>query len=475
MTMAEGGDGTASPVAGSFRDPSNRVYQANGRILRGLDELSARHFSDLVQTPFYQLWEKKGWVVSTTIADDDMAQSICADGWFQVIEHEPVPVVTYPYEWTFSMLKEAAVRQLEMLLDAVEHDWLFKDSSAYNMQWVGNRLVFIDMPSLVPRTDDAPWLGYRQFCMMYLIPLLMKAHLGIDHVPLLRSNLDGVTPVEAAKSFRGLSRFKSGVMTHVLLQARLESHIAAKERDVAEAKDRKLQKQSKTALLGMLQGLLRLVQSLNAPVQHSDWSEYDDQNSYTDGELSEKEQFVLSCVQQVDPVLVWDLGCNTGRYSRLCAAQGARVLAVDGDHDAAEKLYLRAKADSAITNILPLVMNLSNPSPDQGWTGKERTAFVDRSKPNLVLCLAVIHHMCLASNVPIDQFLQWVRGLESPVVLEFVHREDDMVIKLLKNKDEEFASYNYQNFLSLIDQEFSIKARQPLKGGLREVFFLMPK
>ena len=429
---------------GSFRDPGNRVYIAGSgtagarkRVLRGLDKQALSNFSALAQESFFQEFVKQGQVVRTDLlsSEDEDARAILADDWAAVLEHQSIPFITYPYEWTFSMLKDAALLQLHLMEKSLEQGWTLKDATPYNLQWIGAQPRFIDIPSFEPWIEGEAWVGYRQFCSLFLTPLLLRAHQGIDHLPLLRSCIDGIPPTEAIKYFSRAGYLKKGVLSHIVFPAKVENAIAKRERDNASAKHRGGRKQSIAMVLGLIQSLTRLVRRLSIPIDHTDWSQYDKTHSYGADDFAAKTAFVQKHAAAKTRNHIWDIGCNTGTFSRICSDHCQQVIALDGDHNAVEQLYLAEKRN-AQSNILPLVMNLANMSPNHGWAGKERLAFDSRCKPDLVLCLALIHHLRLSANIPIRSFLEWLRALDCDVIIEFVNRTDEMVIKLLTNKKE---------------------------------------
>jgi 2-polyprenyl-3-methyl-5-hydroxy-6-metoxy-1,4-benzoquinol methylase len=227
-------------------------------------------------------------------------------------------------------------------------------------------------------------------------------------------------------------------------------------------------------VVGLVQSLTRLVKKLSIEIQHTDWSQYDKTHSYQDVDFEAKKAFVLKHASTTPRDYVWDVGCNTGTFSRIASENCHHVISVDGDHNAVEQLYLAEKKNKG-SNILPLVMNLSNISPGQGWAGIERQAFDQRKKPDLVLCLALIHHVRMSANIPNVLFLKWLRSLNAEVILEFVNREDEMVVKLLTNKKEQYEDYNLDQFIADAEQYFTISDRAPLKGGKREIFYLKPR
>ncbi|HIG41518.1 MAG TPA: class I SAM-dependent methyltransferase [Gammaproteobacteria bacterium] len=468
---------------GSFRDPVNRVYEVTPmvsggktRILRGLNKDALAIYQQLSGEAFFQEALDACHIVQTELlaTDDEDARAVMEEGWAGVLKHYPIPFVTYPYEWTFSMLKDAALLQLYLIEKSLENGWTLKDATPYNIQWIGPRPVFIDVPSFQPWEEGEPWVGYRQFCSMFLTPLMVRAHLDIDHLPILRSYIDGIPPMEAIKYFTGTKRFKTGVLSHIVFPAKVENSIAKRERDNAPAQQRTSHKQSKAMVLGLVQSLARLVRKLSIEIKHTDWSKYDKTHSYSEADLDTKKAFVLKHAATNQRNYIWDIGCNTGTFSRVASQYCSQVIAVDGDHDAVEQIYLAEKMNTG-SNILPLVMNLANISPGQGWGGNERQAFDQRRKPDLVLCLALIHHVRMSANIPNALFLKWLHSLQAAVILEFVHREDEMVVKLLTNKKEQYEDYTLGQFTVEAERFFTIKDHQSLKGGKREMFYFTPR
>jgi hypothetical protein len=461
--------------SGSFRDRHNQVFYFEGRVLRGLSQEASDNWKALITRGFFRKFVESGKVVPTWAVeiDDPLWEMFRSHGWSSVLEHERIPFISYPYEWTFSMLKDAALLHLELLQQSIEHDWSMKDATAYNVQWHGARPIFIDTTSFEPRAEGELWGGYRQFCMMFLIPLLLKSHLDIDYLQLLRSTLDGISPTEAVKFFRGWRRLKRGVMSHVVFPAAVEKRIAEAERGNAWAKKRSIH-HSKTMLLGLLSGLERTVQALKMDSKRTAWSHYECNHSYNTAEFEEKNRFVENCVSARSWKLAWDLGCNTGTFSKLCGNYCDTVIAVDGDHNAVERLYLRERQARG-RRILPLVMDLTNPSPNQGWIGAERKAFDQRARPDLIICLALIHHIVISANVPFRSFIDWLRGVGASVILEFVDRSDDMVRKLLMNKKEPHLDYKLDQFEAVVRDAFEVRHSQILKNGHRKLFYLEPK
>lgn len=463
---------------GSFKDPSGRVYLVDDevrgpRVLRGLTAETAATVERLLAEPFFSRLLADGDVAGTRLlgSDDSVAAAVLDRGWASVVEHERVDFLSWPYEWPYSMLKDAALLQLRLLDTCVRNGWLLKDATPFNIQWVGTKPVFIDIPSFVPREDGEYWQGYRQFCSLFLIPLMLTAHLGIPYQPLLRSSLEGIPPEEATRYFYGLRRFKRGVPSHVWFPAKVEGWMRGR----GGRSSGSMRRQPDTALLALLDDLRRLVQRLSqGRTTPSDWARYSDTHSYESGDFERKLAFVEKHTSARQPRLLWDLGANTGTFSRIAARHSEVVVAVDGDHEAVDVLYREAR-EGLEQNVVPLVMDLSNPSPSQGWSGKERAPFFGRRSPDMALCLALIHHLRVSANVPVSLVVDWLRSLDATVIVEFVGRDDEMFAKLVENKREDYPDYTSENFQSEIDRHFIVEDRLGLKAGKREMLLLEPK
>lgn len=473
------------PDLGSFRDRSNRVYSDGARILRGIDGGALKNWRALAGAPFFKALQAEGKVVATSLAEGiEGGHASSPPGWAGFLVHERIPFITYPYEWSFSALKDAALLHLDILERAIPEGWTLKDASAYNVQFVGTRAVFIDLPSFEPYEKGSPWGGYRQFCMMFLYPLMFKAYRGIDYLPFLRGSLEGIDPQTANQVLSGASRFRKGVLGHVFIHSRMDAKYAGQDLDQAKTltedadkrpEKRSLGRYSEAMVLGTIQGLARTIRKLDVPESRTVWGNYDTEHSYAEASFAAKKAFVEAAVRAKPRRMAWDIGCNTGTFSQIAADAGAEyVVAIDGDTKAIERLYRKQKAAGA-TDILPIIMNLGNTSPAQGWRGQERKALEKRGNPEIILCLALIHHIVISANIPLDEFIAWLRDFDAEIVIEWVGPDDDMVRMLLRNRVDQYSELALENFERLVGASFDTVAAEPLKGGARKIFHLSPK
>ncbi|MEE6259821.1 methyltransferase [Plantactinospora sonchi] len=471
----------ARPDPGSFRDPANQVLHVDGQVLRGLGPAAAADWRRLAGSPFFARLLAEGKVCGTEQMDPDAVPEDQVGRWSTVLRHERIPFVSYPYEWSFGMLRDAALLHLEILRAALPAGFTTKDGSAYNLQWRGVEPVFIDVGSFEPARDGEPWAGYRQFCQTLLYPLLLQAHLGLDFQPWLRSRIDGLEAGQLRGLFGGTRRFRAGVLKHVHLHDALQNRYADTSSGSvrAQLRDAGFSRELVLATIGALD---RLVRRLDRQPPASHWSGYRDTCSYSADDRAAKERFVAGALAEAGrPERVLDLGANDGRYARVAARHAGHVLAVEGDPAVADQLYRRLRADGE-RRILPLVMDLADPSPGGGWAGVERGSFAARADADAVLALALVHHLAIGRNVPLPAVLDWllgflaVAGPAGRLVVEFVHPDDPMAVRLLDNKPAGiFPDYRRSEFERLLGQRCVVLRRLELPSGTRTLYLGAPR
>ena len=456
---------------GSFRDRNGRVYYFEDKILRGLSQNALENWQKLAKTSFFKQFSENASIISTQITQPDATyvdRLNLAKPWAAYLKHEKIPFITYPYEWCFSMLKDAALLQLELLLAALQEDMILKDSSSYNFQWQGNNPVFIDIPSFEKLQPYEPWVGYRQFCQLFLYPLMLQAYRDVPFQPWLRGAIDGIKPDELCNVMGKFDLFRPGVLLHVYLQKKLQQRHESTTKNIkSELKDAGF---SKELIVNNGKKLLKLVNNLSWKKIKSEWSDYTQFHSYTDKDHAAKKEFIEKVSNLQHRRLVWDIGSNTGEFSMLVAKNAECVIAMDSDHLAIEKLYHVLRSHQA-NNILPIIINLADASPNLGWQGLERKSITDRGLPDLTLCLALIHHIVIGANIPMAEFIQWLAELESAIVIEFVTKDDAMVKTLLLNKEDNYAEYELDNFRKILNQYFTIHQEVMMASKSRILFY----
>ncbi|MFJ6198914.1 methyltransferase [Micromonospora sp. NPDC092111] len=455
---------------GSFRDPASRVFHLGDQVLRGLGPQATADWQALAASDLFAALLAEGKLCGTEPVDP---ATLPDTGWTTVLRHDRLPFVSHPYEWSFGMLRDAALLHLEILRRALEAGFTTRDGSAYNLQWRGATPVFIDIGSFAPCGEGEPWAGYRQFCQTLLYPLLLQAHLGLDFQPWLRARVDGIEADQLRPLFRGVRRLLPGVPTHVHLHGAMQARHAEASSSAVAAQLRDAG-YSRRLALATVRRLERLVRRLDRRVDGGHWLDYQRTCGYTAADRAGKESFVAEAVAACGSArLVLDLGANDGRYARIAARHAAAVVAVEQDPAVVDTLYrtLRAEGDR---RILPLVMDLADPSPGGGWRGVERAGFAARAQADVVLALAVVHHLAIGRNVPLPEVVDQLVAYARPggrLVVEFVHPEDAMARRLLANKPAGiFPDYRRDEFERLLAARCRVERQRDLPSGTRTLY-----
>ena len=452
---------------GSFRDPEGSVFCYEGEVYRTLTSSSADRMSCLLKVPFFKKLVQEGKVIDTNLLESSNVFPENFPVTKQVLWHEKIPFITHPFEWTFSMLKDGALLTLDLMEVLLEHNYILKDGTAWNICLHKGNPCFFDILSINSYQDGQPWEGFSQFLQEFLYPLMLQAYHGIDFQPLWRSTQQGIPVNLLYKTLSKTSLFKKGVFKYVYLQEKFSASKTISETTLRnEFSTLAFQKKD---LIRLLKDLRTCVESLHITKDQSVWKDYASQNSYEGSDTKEKENFIEGSLKKLKPSVVMDLGCNTGHYS-LIASKQAQVISCDLDTTCLDRIYLRKEK-----NILPVVLNLMTPSPSMGWRLNERKDIFTRLKADTFLSLALIHHLCISHNVPLASFVKFLKSIASRGIVEWVDKSDPMVQFLLRNRTDIFDSYTLENFQSLISQDFNIEKMTPLNNGTRQLLLLSEK
>jgi ribosomal protein L11 methylase PrmA len=455
-------------IPGSFRDPAGRVYRVGDRIFRTVMPAAAADFASVRATGLLDRLVADGRLVRHDIVDPE-ALGAAGEGAAYVLEHPRLPFVSHPYEWPFAALKAAALLQLDLILDALPAGVALVDASAYNLQFVGAEPVFIDTLSFRPYVEGSYWLGHRQFCEQFLNPLLLRSHLGLDYHAWYRGALEGIAAADVDRLLPWWRKLSPNVLMHVSMQAKLQRGSGAREKAQAAIGRRDL---SRKQYMDIVRGLRVWIAGLEpAGDKRTAFADYADHNTYSADDTAMKAQFVAGFAGAARPRLVLDLGCNTGRFGEAVLDGGADyVVGLDGDTVALDRAFANARRRKR--RLLALHMNLSDPSPDQGWNQGERAGLARRCAESCdaVLALALVHHLSIAGNVPLPQVVGWLVSLAPRGVIEFVPKGDPMVQRLLALREDIFPDYAEDAFVRALESRARIVARETVPGTGRVLF-----
>jgi hypothetical protein len=449
-------------VEGSFRDPSGFVYTRDGTLYRQVNQGFRQQFEAFLASGLYDELTREGLLVPHEQVGLDLAATAEA---YAVLRPERVAFVSYPYEWSFGQLQDAATLTLEIQERALAKGFTLRDGSAYNVQFQGGRPVFIDTLSFATHEDGRAWDAYKQFCEHFLLPLTLMSTRDVRYGTLLRSYLDGI-PLDLGSRLLPRRTWASlGTLFHIHLHAWAQGRYSASAVS-SVAKGRRM---SRGALLTLVKNLGAAVRRLSWRPTGTEWAEYTTDTNYSESAARSKRQMVVDYLRLPGPRTVWDLGANTGEYSRAAREVASLVVSFDVDPAAVERNYrgVRGNRDSG---ILPLLLDLTNPSPAQGWAGEERQSLEERGPADALLALALIHHLAIGHNLPLEKIASYLSRLGRWLIIEFVPKTDSQVGRLLLSRPDIFPSYTREGFEKAFAAHFTISAAAPVEDSERWLY-----
>ncbi len=453
-------------VNASFRDPSGFLFRRGGVLLRQVNQSYREHYEHCIESGLYEELMSKGLLISHREIDDPGLSS----AKYRVLYPEELPFVSYPYEWSFSQLKDAALLTLDIQSTCLESGLSLKDASAFNVQFYSGKPIFIDSLSFEKYKEGVPWVAYKQFCQHFLGPLTLMARTDLRSRQLLMRYVDGI-PVDLVSAMLPAStHFRYSTWAHIHMHARSQRR---HQHDARTPDAIKVAKLSRRMFVALIASLKSAVKKLTIKDVSTEWGQYYEDTNYSDCSMGQKEVILKDLADKHlggEPI-VHDLGANTGRFSRIIAGQDKLVVAHDIDEMAVECHY-RNNKERGVSNVLPLVLDLTNPTPAVGWDSKERSSFHERVRGTPVVALALVHHLCISNGVPLDKLAEFFSGIARKLIIEFVPKKDSQVQRLLATRHDVFEHYDRQNFEREFAKHFQVGETKPVEGSDRVIYYM---
>jgi hypothetical protein len=444
----------------SFRDPSGFIFEKDGVLYRQVNTVFKEDFELFNSSGLYKKLVQKNLLISHEVIGDNLTNN---PEWLATLKPERLNIISYPYEWTFDMLRDAALLTLRITKESIASGMILKDATPYNIQWQNGKLIFIDSLSFEKYDESKPWIAYRQFCENFLAPLLLMHYSKIELSPMLLAYPEGV-PLNLASS---MLPWRTRLSLHIYLHIHLHAGMA--KRKPGKSKQINFSRQKLENLITSLEILIR---KLKPPVQHTAWSAYYEEASQRSNYLEDKKRIISQWLIKLSPLnSAADLGANNGEFSRLLAARNIPTLAADSDPYCINALYNEIKSKGE-KFLHPLVIDLANPSPAIGANNEERQAFTDRINVDLILALALIHHMAIGRNLPFERIASFFGGMGKYLIIEFVPKMDPKVQLMLTDKKDIYSNYDQSHFEQAFSRHFSISARETVAGSNRTLYLM---
>ncbi len=452
-------------IEGSFRDPAGAVFTNDkAEIIRTIMPSYQKHWEACISSGFFDACIKNKLIPNFNEIEpvENSYKTICV---------EKIPYITYPYEWSFSQLKEAALLTLKLQKNALKHGLILKDASAYNVQFIGSCPIFIDLLSFEKYEEGMAWQAYAQFCKHFLAPLLLMAKVSPDINKILANYLDGI-PLDVAKSMLPFtSRLSPAVNLHIVMHAK--SQTTHSDARISSEKMRTMAVKKET-LFNLVDSLRSLIKNLSMPDYRTVWGDYYNDTNYSQSAFTAKHEILENILKQKNPATMMDLGANNGEFSFIASKFSPYVLSPDIDpiavHTHHKNIFEKKKR-----NILPMLLDISNPSPAIGWQNKERLSFIDRTRVDTCQALALIHHLAIGNNTTLPMIADFFANICDNLLLEFVPKEDSQVIRMLAAREDIFPNYNLEACIEAFTKYFNCAEKVQIPNTERTLLILNKK
>jgi hypothetical protein len=445
----------------SFRDPDGFVFVSEGRFLRWVGPRYKDVYNKLVEGGLRESLVKKGLFLPFEEATREPLL-----GAYKILLPRQIPFVSYPYEWCFSQLKDSALATLEIQRIALKHGMSLKDASAYNIQFIDGKPSLADTLSFEIYREGQPWVAFRQFCEHFLAPLALMSYRDVRLSQLLRSYLDGV-PLNLARRLMPLRTWlRPGLLAHLHLHSLAKHANTDLTRRVTASRSF-----STRSFYGLVDHLQSTIESLRWRPPPVVWSTYDSPDLIGSPYFVSKQRVVETYLEQLDVRTAWDFGANNGYFSRILASRGTFTVALDSDHACIETSYLKSKEEGSRL-LLPLVMDLTNPSSSAGWANQERRSVFQRGRPDLILSLALVHHLVIGNNLSFKMVAELFSKQAEYLIVEFVPKDDSRVQSMLQGREDIFPCYDQTEFESQFQNYFVVERRDRLESSSRVIYLM---
>ena len=452
--------------SGSFRDPGGKVFYYNNQVFRLVTELGQKRLKFLnSKNLINELIEKKYLIKTEEVKDTKFLNFF--DDKIKIVKHKKINFITYPYEWTFNQLKDAALFHLDLQIYLLEKNCKLIDSSAYNVQFDKNKPIFIDVLSIDEYVEGEYWFGYKQFCENFLNPLILKSKKGIDFNNWFKGNLEGISTEDLYNILSFKDFFSPTIFFHVFLQHKL--NIKEKKKKIgSETRIDNLKKLNKNSYRSILFQLRNFIRNLLPKKQLTSWENYSNTNTYDNDEEKTKLLITSKFYDNNKINFLADLGCNDGKYSKYACSKNIYVFGFDSDLNILDQLYLSSKKNNL--DFFPIYSDFVNPSSNLGWKNNERKSLNKRANFDASISLAVIHHLAIAKNIPLNQAIEWLVSFSPIGLIEFVPKEDQTVRAMLALKGDIFPDYNLHKFEDILSKLKKIKNKIVITKTNRTIY-----
>ena len=450
----------------SFRDPSGFIFFNKNKPFRAINNRYREHYDQLIKSGLFKKLVDEELLIPHK---EKNIENLKYKNFFKILEPQCLEFVSYPYEWSFSQLKDAALATLRIQKLSMQKGMTLKDASAYNIQFHNGKPMLIDILSFEKYRDGEPWIAYRQFCQHFLAPLALMSYKDVRLNSLLKNSIYGIPLDLASKLLPLKTKINFHLMTNIHLHSKFQSKYSNRSEKITG------KKVSSRNLLAIIESLESGIRSLKWHPKGTEWANYYEETNYSKNGIKDKERIIEEYLSKVSPKIVWDLGANNGEFGRIALKNDINLVAsFDMEPAAVEQNYRFVKKNKE-TKHLPLLLDLTNPSPAIGWRNKERMSLLQRANADTVLALALIHHLAISNNLSFDMQAKFFSEICKSLIIEFIPKEDSNAERLLAVREDIFEDYNESYFVKAFGEYFVIKDKNKIKGSTRTIYLMVKK
>ena len=451
---------------GSFRDPAGQVFYHSNKVYRIVKQTGKKRIDFLNSKDLINKSSKNNFLIESRLLNGQEIKDLGFKNEEIIFEHKKIPYVSYPYEWSFSQLKAAALHHLDFNLFLLDQGATLIDASAYNIQFIGSKPIFIDLLSIKEYIEGEYWYGHKQFCENFLNPLILTSKKGVQFNNWFKGNLEGIPTSDLNNLLNFLDKFSYNIFVHVYLLNKFENKYKDQNKEVKINLKRKFPKNN---FISMLKQLRSFIKNLKPKKIKTVWENYSVANTYEKSEENEKVKIVKKFINENKFNKIIDLGCNDGFYSKIAVNENTNfVVGFDYDPISIDRAFNDLKKNQ--TNFLPLIFDATNPSSNIGWNESERKSFNKRVDFDALLALAFEHHLVIAKNIPLLDAINWLISLAPKGLIEFVPKNDETIQKMIKFKGDIFPDYNENNFKNCIEKKAKILSITQITSSGRKIY-----
>ncbi len=469
----------------SLRDPSGTLFEVDSQLIRQIHPQGKSNWESVKNSQTLKELIEKGSLVRTWEINDPDPElvralpkpqdTLMAPQQDLYLGHDKISFVSYPYEWPPEMLKEAGLLTLDLAIELSKENLGLKDATPFNVLFTGCNPIFVDLLSIEKRNPkDSLWVAYSQFSKTFINPLLAYKYWGQSLQKIFLISREGLTATDLYSQSSFFKKLSPSLFTQITLPAILENWSDRKLSN--HPKNQKLieENRAKFTFNFFLKSVRKSFAKLNidSDNQRTQFKHYmGTESPYSAEQFLAKEQFVKGWLQKYSKSSVLDLGCNDGHFSRIAASLGRRVVAVDSEIELVSKTWKLSRQSHP--KILPLVINIANPSPASGWKSKEYKSFLERAHGEFdcVLMLALVHHLLTTESILLPHILELAKELTANhIILEWVSTSDPMFNHLSKGRD--YSHLTQETFEKECSKHFTLLEKQELPGKTRTLYCL---